>query len=366
MTQQLQQAIKLLQLNNVELTEFVNQELEKNPLLEKEDDKLERLDIENKNIDDFNSSEEPMVENISEGVIEKDNLSDIDLDNSFSDSVSDSVLPNDKDFQDSSMNLSNLSGGGSGGSLNFSESTLTIEDSLSKKTTLRDHIISQIHFDMPDKIDRVIALAYMEMLDETGYLLGDVEDVVKKLGCSEFRAKDVLWQLQQFDPAGIFSRSLKECLTLQLKDKGIFDDKFAIVLDNLGLLAKREYAKLKKLCDVGDQAIKEIVEDIKLLNPKPAIGFAGEVIEAVTPDVFVRKKTNGDWYVELNNATLPRVLINHTYHNEIKKIATTKDSKKFLSENMNSANWLVKILHQRATTILKVSTEIVKKQEAFF
>jgi len=176
----------------------------------------------------------------------------------------------------------------------------------------------------------------------------------------------VLARLQKFDPAGVFARSLSECLALQLREKNRLDPAMQALLDNLDLLARRDMPGLMRVCGVDAEDIAEMAAEIRALDPKPGLAFESEVTQTLVPDVFVRPNTDGGWLVELNSETLPKVLVNARYHAKVAKGAKTKADKIYLSECLNSANWLVKSLDQRANTILKVASEIVRQQDGFF
>ncbi|HAT36256.1 MAG TPA: RNA polymerase sigma-54 factor, partial [Rhodospirillaceae bacterium] len=191
-------------------------------------------------------------------------------------------------------------------------------------------------------------------------------DVAQMLGCSEQRVERVLQSLQKFDPPGIFARDLKECLALQLQDRNRFDPAMAALLENLDLLAKQDKSALIKICGVDEEDLTEMVAEVRALDPKPAQNFEQEILQTVTPDILMRPHPDGDWIVELNPETLPRVLVNTEYHTRVSEEARNKDEKDYIAEQFQSANWLVKSLHQRATTILKVAREIVRQQHGFF
>jgi RNA polymerase sigma-54 factor len=175
-----------------------------------------------------------------------------------------------------------------------------------------------------------------------------------------------LKKLQSFDPVGVFARNLAECLTLQLKDRNRFDPAMEALLDNLDLLARNDATALAKACGVDAEDIAEMMAEIKALNPKPGLAFGSEVAPTVVPDVYIRARPNGGWMVELNSDTLPRVLVNTRYYSRINSKSNSETDRAYLSEKLNSANWLIKSLDQRANTILKVATEIVVQQEDFF
>ena len=226
--------------------------------------------------------------------------------------------------------------------------------------------MSQIHVDVANTADRLIAAALIELLDEAGYLPADLDLVRTQLGATPAHFEDVIAQLQRFDPPGIFARSLQECLALQLREKDRLDPAMEKLLRHLDLLAKRERGALMKLCGVDAEDLTGMIAEIRELNPKPALAFASDVAPPIVPDVMLRPQPGGGWQIELNNDNLPRVLANEKYYARVQASARTKLDRDYLSERWQQANWLVKALHQRATTILKVSSEIVRQQDKFF
>lgn len=358
MTPQLQQAIKLLQLSNIELTAYVEQELERNPLLEREEGASDPAiaDAESQEASPERDRSEDRLVDTAPGT-EESSL-DIDVDNQFNnDSASDGE--NDGEGWQGSWE-------GRGGRTDFLDDESDIAQTMASQKSLRDHLTDQLNLDVHDAADRLIGLHLIDMLNEAGWLQGDLGEVALRLGCSQEHVETVLLRLQAFDPPGIFARGLKECLALQLKDKDRLDPAMQALLDNLELLAKRDMAGLMRVCEVDAEDLAEMIGEIRALDPKPALAFDHEITQAVVPDVLMRPMKKGGWIVELNNDTLPRVLINTRYHSEISKHAKSREEKQFIAERFQTANWLVKSLHQRATTILKVATEIVRQQEAFF
>jgi RNA polymerase sigma-54 factor len=204
------------------------------------------------------------------------------------------------------------------------------------------------------------------MLDDAGYLVGDIEGVADQFGCPVARVEGVLARLQRFDPPGIFARSLRECLAIQLREKDRLDPAMQALLDNLDILARRDMAGLIRVCGVDVEDIQGMIAEIRALDPKPALAFEPVVAETVTPDILMRAQPGGGWSIELNAETLPRVLVNQRYHTRLAGSARSKKDREYVAERLQSANWLVKSLHQRAQTILKVATEIVRQQHGFF
>jgi len=361
MTPQLQQAIKLLQLSNFELTAFIDQELERNPLLEREeaDRTVERTEPKADAADlpvlDSAPPETPLLDGMASGAAQ-DGF-DVDYDNTFN---NDSPA----DTQDGEA-FGQWSAKG-GGSHNFDDGESNLEQTLAGEMSLRDHLTAQLNVDVTNPGDRLIGLHLIEMLDEAGYLIGDLAELADKLGCPPERVERVLKKVQGFDPVGVFARTLRECLGLQLAERNRLDPAMQALLDHLELLAKRDLPGLMKVCGVDAEDLSEMIGEIKALDPKPALRFDHVVAQAITPDVLMRRAQDGSWLVELNSDTLPRVLVNTRYYSKIAAGARSKDDKTYISERYQSANWLVKSLHQRATTILKVATELVRQQDAFF
>lgn len=354
MTPQLQQAIKLLQMSNQELSDFVATEVEQNPLLERPDeggsdgvesDRLgssEGLDGENSAVLANSSDPAPLSGSEADTVITND------------DSVwADDSLTNDGAFSPSHNN-------------SFEDDEFSAANNVAEKPSLRDHLLEQIHVDILDPVARMVAVALVELLDDAGYLPADLDLVRSQLGLTPEVFEKIIAQVQRFDPPGIFARSLKECLALQLKEKNRLDPAMVVFLDHLDLLAKHERNALMKICGVDAEDLAAMIAEIRELNPKPAHVFTADVAPPIVPDVMLKAQPGGTWMVELNNETLPRVLANNRYYAKVQKSAHNKIDKEYLSDRWQQANWLVKALQQRATTILKVASEIVRQQDSFF
>ena len=337
MTPQLQQAIKLLQLNNVELGEFIEEELEKNPLLEKDD----------------SSDDQDGGQQASEKEAEKD-----EMEAAFE-------VPDSSDF-DAGSSMADM---GAGGNSKFDIMDEGFESRMSAEKTLRDHLLEQLHVACADPRDQTIGAYLIDRLDESGYLRENVETLIERLGCSKERLDSLLPKMKGFDPTGVFACDLSECLALQLEEQGKLDAPMQKLLDNLELLGDHDFKKLAQICDVNDTYLMDMVEEIKYLNPKPAADFDHFVVQTAVPDVLMRRKPKnlgGGWRVELNADTLPKVLVNQQYYADVSKSATSKQDREYVTTQLNSASWLVRALDQRAQTILKVSSEIVEQQDAFF
>jgi RNA polymerase sigma-54 factor len=205
----------------------------------------------------------------------------------------------------------------------------------------------------------------IDLVDESGYLVGDLGDVAEKLGAPIADVEAVLMTLQTFDPPGVCARNLTECLAIQLRERDRFDPAMQSLVAHLDLLAKRDFAALRKICGVDEEDLADMVAELRRLNPKPGLKFGSAPVQPVIPDVFVRQAADGTWLVELNSDTLPKVLISQNYYAKISKTARNDGDKAFLTNCLQTASWLVRALDQRAKTILKVSTEIVRQQDAF-
>ena len=369
MTPQLQQAIKLLQLSNLELAEFVEQELEQNPMLERDDadDRTAEADAagdaaaEGAEAERAEAGDDGMSmdfgDNGDGGPADGD--MDVALDDLYTqDGQSDAVRAAPEPGYEPTL-PSSVAGG-------YDDDLPGFDQTLSSEVTLRDHLMEQLGMDVTDQAERLIGAYLIDSLDETGYLTIDLDAVADALDCERAQVEAVLERLQQFDPPGIFARDLKECLALQLADRDRLDPAMAAFIDNLDLVAKRDFKALARACGVDAEDIADMVAELKSLNPKPALAFDGDVAQPVIPDVLMRARPSGGWHIELNPDTLPRVLVNNQYYAEISTKKASKTDRQYITEQYQSANWLVKSLHQRATTILKVAKEIVRQQDAFF
>lgn len=375
MTPQLQQAIKLLQLSNIELSDFVDREIEQNPLLERDGVPGDSGGDAVNGSGDGESGQRadeapaPVPDGRTRDTVE---MTSSDTMGSASEAPLDTDFENvysDDRFGDGTDGSSDIYGswqerGGRGG---FEDDDSNLEATLSGQKSLRDHLTEQLKIDMPGHGDQLIGLALIDMLDEAGWLIGfDAEAMAQQLGCDTARVEGVLAACQKFDPPGIFARSLKECLAIQLREKNRFDPAMAALIDNLELLAARNLPALMKVCGVDAEDITDMVSEIRKLNPKPALSFDHTPAQLVTPDILMRANPGGGWLIDLNPDTLPRVLVNQRYFAHINGATRNKAEKDYIAERFQSANWLVKSLHQRATTILKVAGEIIRQQDAFF
>ena len=344
----------------MELSAFIDQELERNPLLERDE-----------------VGDGPTVGDTPEfadGPPDDRGLAEPQLLDGMTSSSAQDSLDTDYDNQYNNDSVSDGAGGGEafadwskgGGRSDFGDGENNLEQTLAESLSLRDHLLAQLNLDVPDVKERLIGLHLISMLDEAGYLSGSLEDLAFRLNCSLELVESVLAKVQRFDPAGIFARTLAECLSIQLREKNRFDPAMQAMIANLPLLAKRDLQGLMKVCGVDAEDLAEMIGEIKALDPKPALRFDTSATQTITPDVLMRRGPDGTWLVELNSDTLPRVLVDTRYFAQVSGAAKSREEKTYLTENFQSANWLVKSLHQRATTIMKVATELIRQQDAFF
>jgi len=350
-TPQLQQAIKLLQLSNLELEAFVEAELERNPLLQREEAEGEP---------EAQTGAEPPAEAAGEAEPAAEAL-DMTHDEASPGERATGDAPEAQGAADAggSVDWSKAGKGGHDGDLDG------LEETLSRAKTLAEHLHDQVAVAGLTPAEAAIASVLIDGVDEGGYLRLDLDETAARLGCDVALVEGVLAVLQGFEPTGVCARSLDECLMLQLKDRNRFDPAMAALLDNLQLLARRDMAALRKACGVDDEDLREMVAELKGLTPRPGAAFGGEPSQPVAPDVFVKEGAGGLWHVELNSDTLPRLLVDQRYHAEVNRVARSDHDKAFVSDCLAQANWLVKSLDQRARTILKVASEIVRQQDAF-
>jgi RNA polymerase sigma-54 factor len=359
MTPQLQQAIKLLQLSNLELAEYCEQELERNPLLERDD-----RDSAPTGESTDATAESPAGERADEALSREDfsKASDLGQDaheNMYDGGEAPAKISTSEGPQGPLTDWTRV------GSGNAFEGEDGIESSVAAAASLKDHLESQLSIAALLPEDRMILLALIDAVDETGYLRADIMDVAHRLGCEREDVEAVLGVLQGFDPVGVGARDLAECLSLQLKARDRLDPAMQALLTRLDLVARRDMSQLCALCGVDSEDIADMISEIRTLNPKPGLAFGSEPVTPVVPDVFVKEGPDGSWQIELNSETLPRLLVNNQYYGTVSKTARDKESKTYLADCLNNANWLVKSLDQRAKTILKVASEIVRHQDAF-
>ncbi len=363
MTPQLLQAIKLLQFSTAELQEFVEGELEKNPLLERGPRRDEAPIAAPESVDATAHNAEPgdwAREEIPADRATLERETGTDFENTFPDeAVFDQTLPQPE------SPFWNLAGGaGRGVSL---EEDPNLEAYCAAPATLHDHLAGQLGCTGTDDLTRMIAAQIIDQIDQTGYLGEPLEALCQRLGVPLRRGEIALELVQTFDPTGIGARNLKECLRLQLQEQDRFDPCMRRLVENLELLARREFGPLRKICAVNEDDLAEMIAELRRLDPKPGLRFGAALVEAVTPDVFVRPTPDGGWQVDLNSDALPRVVANKSFYAKVTtKGGGDKQVRSFVDEAWSNANWIVRSLEQRARTILKVAGEIVRQQDAFF
>jgi RNA polymerase sigma-54 factor len=380
MTPQLMQAIKLLQLSSLDLTAYVEAELEKNPLLDRDDEGLPESAsgaVDTRSEADGESGERGGRDQMSGDATALGADSPGDLTEAASADMSQLTPAVDADLGealDESASNGQIGGAeqsqigpgsveGRGGS--FEANGFGIEDFASAEPTLHDALAEQLAMTPLVAADRLIATALIEAVDDAGYLQTDLDALAARLGTERAFIEAVLEQLQTFEPTGVFARNLAECLALQLHERDRFDPAMQALVENLDLLAQRDFPALCAICAVDHEDLVDMVAEIRALDPRPGSRFAGTPIQPVVPDVFVSPRDDSSWAIELNTDTLPRVLVNRGYYAAIIDLARNGEEKTYLNERLQEANWLVKSLDQRARTILKVSTEIVRQQDAF-
>ncbi|HLY05072.1 MAG TPA: RNA polymerase factor sigma-54 [Rhizomicrobium sp.] len=352
MTPQLQQAIKLLQLSNLELAAFVEQELERNPLLEREESGDSPAEAPPPG--DADQENQPADAALArEDFSHTDDL-DAEREDVFAED-STSLAPAAPPLTDWSTVRAN------GVSLEDD----TLERGIARRVSLQDHLLEQLAICGLTPAERLIGAALIDAIDEAGYLRGEIRDISERLSAEESDVERVLAKIQGLDPTGVGARNLSECLALQLREKKRLDPAMAALLLNLDLVARRDVAGLCARCQVDAEDISEMIAEIRALTPKPGLAFGSEPVQALVPDVFVREAPDGSWLVELNTDTLPRLLVNSRYYTSVTRQSREKDSRAYMTECLNNANWLVKSLDQRARTILKVASEIVRQQDGF-
>ncbi len=366
MTPQLLQAIRLLQFSHVELAAFVQEELDRNPLLERAEEPA--FQDQSAAIDRFNDAAEGATA-AADADWPSDRLATdpqtlardlgTEVDNAF-DTGTPATTPATRD--DQGLSATSWSGAPSSGSPDGEAPNL--EAYVASRETLRDHLAAQLAIACPDGIDRIIGQALIDAIDEAGYCRENLADIASRLGVPEKSASRILATIQTFDPSGVGARDLAECLAIQLRGQNRFDPAMETLVANLPLLARREFAVLRRLCGVDDEDLAEMVAEVRRLDPKPGRAFGAEPVQPVIPDVIVRPASDGSWHVELNAEVLPRVLVNQTFATTVR--GGTDEDKGFVANCLQNANWLTKSLEQRARTILKVGSEIVRQQDGFF
>ena len=389
MTPQLMQAIKLLQLSNLDLNAFVEEELERNPLLERANDSSdppvpgeptpERAEFSDQDgsgsgqgddgtadyadgaggsADGFEPAQDDWMNRDLGSRTEIEQTLDTGLDNVFTEEPAEAAA---RTAQDAAPTAYTEWGGGAS-----NDDDYNLEAFVAAELTLGDHLAEQLAVAFTDPVQRMIGQYLIDLVDDAGYLPADLGQAADRLGAKPADVEAVLTVLQKFDPPGIFARSLSECLAIQLRELDRYDPAMQALVEHLDLLAKRDVVALRKVCGVDDEDLIDMIAEIRRLDPKPGLKFGTTRTQTMVPDVYVRPGPDGGWHVELNSDTLPRVLVNQVYYSKLSKTVSKGDDKSYFSDCLQNATWLVRALDQRARTILKVATEIVRQQDGFF
>lgn len=351
MTPQLRQAIKLLQSSNLEVAAFVEEELERNPLLERDERPLPGPD-DGHRVDPLPAPPEAPDAHAAatSEALPQDNAAPLDAE---WDNVYDAGGGYESPY-------------GRGGRADFADDPSGVEDLAAGTRNLREHLGEQVRLTFADARDRLIAAQMLALVDPAGRLTVEDAQIARALGCEVAQVAAVRARMQRFDPVGMFCRNLAECLAVQLAERNRLDPAMQALLDNLEMLARRDRAGLMQVCGVDAEDLAEMIAEIRRLDPKPGASFDAPPAPAVVPDVLMRRGEDGGWILELNPETLPRVLVNRGFYARCQVGARSREDKVFLAEKLQSANWLLKSLEQRAGTIIKVAQEIVRRQDAFF
>lgn len=344
MTPQLLQSIRLLQFTHAELEQFIEDQIERNPLLERPQETAEPQE---------GGGEAQGLPQSAAGMADR---LDASLENVFPD-----------DPGRSEPDGHRVRGAPMPGlpSMGVPDGDWPIEDFAAGKPTLRDHVMAQAALAFREPAAAAIAAELADRLDERGYLEADLDALADRLGTSAESVSDVLSTLQGFEPAGIFARDLAECLALQCARRDRLDPAMHMLLDNLDLLARRDFRALSRLCGVDQADLVDMLAEIRTLDPRPGLAYDTAPVQAVVHDVEVRAGADGAWQVELNRDALPRVLVDRDYYATVTAGALNGEEKSFMTQCLQDAHWLERSLDQRANTILKVAAEIVRRQDGF-
>jgi RNA polymerase sigma-54 factor len=335
MTPQLVQSIKLLQLSHAELAAYVEAELERNPLLQE--------------------GETPADASVA-------SLADFLRAKQRAEAAGPRIVPGPPPSRGDAVPASS----GQTASAGHSELKPEMGDVLARATSLSEHLEAQLDLATADQKLRMIGEHLIHNLDEAGYFTEDLVEFSARLRVAPEEAEAALRLVQSFEPSGVGARDLAECLGIQLRERDRLDPAMQILLAHLHLVARQDFAALRKVCGVDQEDLADMLAEIRRLEPKPGLAFTPAAIDVLVPDVLVRSAPDGSLNVELNPETLPRILLNRTYYAEVAKVVRKDEDKSFLSDCLQTASWLTRSLDQRAKTILRVAAEIVRQQEQFF
>ncbi|MBV1917757.1 MAG: RNA polymerase factor sigma-54 [Sphingomonadaceae bacterium] len=364
MTPQLQQAIKLLALSNLEIETYIGETLEANPLLEigqEAPDLTERAATSE--ADQTDDHRRTSLENspVDQLVLEGRGAEDRPVEAAPDPGSQD----RDTGDGDNAIRPAAADWGSELRSASGSEAP-PIESHGQAGDTLAEHLSSQVGTATND--DRLAAIAryLIGLLDEAGYLRMAAQETANEIGVSLDEIAQAITLVQTLDPTGVGATSLSECIALQAREADRYDPAMARLIDNLDLVARGEFARLRRICDVDEEDLRDMLGELRGYDPKPGLKFGEEPVSAVVPDVLLTAGKDGGWDINLNQETLPRLVVNRPYYAELRGTCDNKQSRSWLSEKLADANWLVKALDQRQRTILKVASEIVRHQDGFF
>ena len=352
MTPQLQQAIRLLQMTNLDLRQYLENECSDNPFLEVESDDdvtnaLNNSKSEQEDTDKGTDSVNNEIDNaLSDGTAMTDDpTTNSDYENRFETELTDFKSPS--------------SGTSQSDDYDFIASSVE-----NNPISLQEHVYRQIDMKFSDSNERLIAHAFTENLQPSGWLNKDCTAISDLCGSTLELAEKVLSRLQEFEPTGLFARGLKECLLLQAKEKSALTNQFTALLDNLELLAKGQFETLQRKLKCNKEVLIEQIKILRSFNPKPGERFDQNFQQITAPDLMVRKSKSG-WTVDLNRSNLPTVHINSEYADEIQSKSRNEESSEYAAQAIASARWLKRAVAKRNSTTLKVGSEIIRRQTAF-
>lgn len=354
LTPQLMQSIKLLQLSHLELNQFVEAELLRNPLLERDDVPAEPTELTEQGAEEIETDGLPDTIDGTEAIATTEAIADT-LDSDAADIFPEQVGSDSGQYTPAP----DLRGPA------YDAEAPDLERFVSSRPSLAEHLAEQISLLLRDPAERLVARHLIDNLNEAGYLAADIEAIAGQLGADLELVRDVLKALRGCDPVGVFATGVADCLAMQLEERDRLDPMMQALLDNLDLLARHDLPALARAVGASAEDLADMIEEIRQLDPRPGLAFDGAPVQTVVPDVFVRRGNDDAWTVELNSDVLPRVLVNRTYYATVSKRTRDPGERRFLSDCLQSASWLTKSLDQRAQTILKVATEIVRQQDGF-
>ena len=366
LTPQLQQAIRLLQMSSLELSDYIHEQLLSNPMLEEKTTTQTSKASEHDDATPMEVNEEHFT----------DAHQDMDIPdyakehNQSTDNPTSSTTQTDQqhdfDTMDGFSQFSQPTSSSAGSSSRLDDDVALIELVADQRKDIRSVVMAQFHLISNDNKQRIIASQMLDDLDDAGWFTADLQQIASQIGCPLNEIEEVLLLLQKCEPPGIFARSLKECITLQLQHLGIFDETFAILVDNLEDIASGNSKKLERKTKKSLEEIKTYVATIRKLQPKPATLYTSEVAPLVTPDILVYRDSRHRWQVTLNTQNLPNIHVKRRFYQHARKQVVSQDEKNFISDNFQNASWLVKSIQQRNHTLLRVAQHIVQHQQLFF